>query len=57
MNAFDVLPAPVRRRALELTSQKDHASGEIVKVVEAGFGISLSAVSQHLQILRDPGFA
>lgn len=57
MNAFDVLPDPVRRRALELTSQKEHASGEIVKVVEAEFGISQSAVLQHLRVLRDPGFA
>lgn len=57
MNAFDVLSDPVRRRALELISQKEHASGEIVKVVEAEFGISQPAVSQHLRILRDAGFA
>lgn len=57
MNAFDVLSDPVRRRTLELISQKEHASGEIVKVVEAEFGISQSAVSQHLRILRDTGFA
>lgn len=57
MNAFDVLSDPVRRRALELIAQKEHASGEIVEVVEAEFGISQSAVSQHLRILRDNGFA
>jgi DNA-binding transcriptional ArsR family regulator len=57
MNAFDVLSDPVRRRTLELISQKEHASGEIVKVVESEFGISQSAVSQHLRILRDTGFA
>ena len=57
MNAFDVLSDPVRRRTLELISQKEHASGEIVEVVEAEFGISQSAVSQHLRILRDTGFA
>jgi len=57
MNAFDVLSDPVRRRTLELISQKDHASGEIVAVVEAEFGITQSAVSQHLRILRDNGFA
>lgn len=57
MNAFDVLSDPVRRRALELISQRECASGEIVKVVEAEFGISQSAVSQHLRILRDSGFA
>ncbi len=57
MNAFDVLADPVRRRTLELISQREHASGEIVKAVEAEFGISQSAVSQHLRILRDTGFA
>lgn len=57
MNAFDVLSDPVRRRALELISQREHASGEIVKVVEAEFGISQSAVSQHLRILLDAGLA
>ena len=57
MHAFDVLSDPVRRRALELIAQREQASGEIVKVVEAEFGISQSAVSQHLRVLRDSGFA
>ena len=57
MHAFDVLSDPVRRRTLELIAQKEHASGEIVDVIEAEFGISQSAVSQHLRILRDAGFA
>jgi DNA-binding transcriptional ArsR family regulator len=57
MHAFDVLADPVRRRALELMSQREQASGEIVKVVEAEFGLSQSAVSQHLRVLRDSGFA
>ena len=57
MQAFDVLADPVRRRALELMAQSERPSGDIVKVVEAEFGISQSAVSQHLRILRDSGFA
>lgn len=57
MHAFDVLSDPVRRRTLVLIAQREHASGEIVEVVEAEFGISQSAVSQHLRILRDAGFA
>ncbi|WP_299707021.1 metalloregulator ArsR/SmtB family transcription factor [uncultured Tateyamaria sp.] len=57
MHAFDVLSDPVRRRTLELIAQREHASGEIVNVIEAEFGISQSAVSQHLRILRDAGFA
>ncbi|WP_299892490.1 helix-turn-helix transcriptional regulator [uncultured Ruegeria sp.] len=57
MQAFDVLSDPVRRRTLELIAQKELASGAIVNVIEAEFGISQSAVSQHLRILRDAGFA
>lgn len=57
MHAFDVLSDPVRRRALELIAQRERASGEIVRVVEAEFGISQSAVSQHLRVLRVSGFA
>lgn len=57
MNAFDVLSDPVRRRALELIAQREHASGEIVEIAEAEFGISQSAVSQHLRVLRESGFA
>ena len=57
MHAFDVLSDPARRRALELIAQHERASGEIVEVVGAEFGISQSAVSQHLRVLRDSGFA
>lgn len=57
MHAFDVLSDPVRRRILELLSDHDLSSGEIVKVVQAEFGIGQSAVSQHLKTLRDNGFA
>jgi DNA-binding transcriptional ArsR family regulator len=57
MHAFDVLSDPVRRRALELMARREQTSGEIVKVVEAEFGISQSGVSQHLRVLRDSGFA
>jgi DNA-binding transcriptional ArsR family regulator len=57
MHAFEVLSDPVRRRALELIAQREQASGEIVKVVEKEFGISQSAVSQHLRVLRESGFA
>ena len=57
MHAFDVLSDSARRRALELISQHERTSGEIVTVVGAEFGISQSAVSQHLRILRNSGFA
>ena len=57
MHAFDVLGDPVRRRILELLADKEHASGEVVAVIAAEFGISQAAVSQHLKVLRDNGFA
>ena len=57
MNAFDVLGDPVRRRLLELMAEGERSSGDMVAVIEVEFGISQSAVSQHLKVLRDAGFA
>src|SRR5436190_7858221 len=57
MHAFDVLGDPVRRRLLELLSGGERSSGDMVAVVQAEFGITQSAVSQHLKVLRDAGFA
>lgn len=57
MHAFDVLGDPVRRRVLELLIGSERSSGEIVTVIHAEFGISQPAVSQHLRVLRENGFA
>ncbi len=57
MHAFDVLGDPVRRRILELLADGEMAAGEIVDEVQLEFGISQPAVSQHLRVLRDSGFA
>ena len=57
MHAFDVLGDPVRRRILEILAEDRHASGEIVAIVGREFGITQSAISQHLKVLRDHGFA
>lgn len=57
MHAFDVLGDPVRRRILELLAQGEHASGEVVEVISKEFGITQSAVSQQLKVLRVSGFA
>src|SRR5215204_5815337 len=57
MHAFEVLGDPVRRRILELLADGEHASGDVVAVVQEEFGISQAAVSQHLKVLRDSGFA
>ena len=57
MHAFEVLADPVRRRILELLALGELSSGEVVAAVAAEFGISQPAVSQHLRVLRDNGFA
>lgn len=57
MEAFDVLGDPVRRRILELLAKGEHSAGEVSVVVGDEFGISQPAVSQHLRVLRDSGFA
>jgi DNA-binding transcriptional ArsR family regulator len=57
MHAFDVLADPVRRRILELLADGEHASGEVVEVIAKEYGISQAAVSQHLKVLRESGFA
>ena len=57
MHAFDVLGDPVRRRILELLADGEHASGEVVAIVQKEFRISQPAVSQHLKVLRESGFA
>jgi DNA-binding transcriptional ArsR family regulator len=57
VHAFDILGDPVRRRILELLADGERAAGELGAVVQAEFGISQPAVSQHLRVLRDNGFA
>src|SRR3954470_4331079 len=57
MHAFDVLGDPVRRRILELLAGGERSSGAVTEVIRAQFGISQPAVSQHLKVLRDNGFA
>ena len=57
MHAFDVLGDPVRRRILELLAAGERASGAISAVIQEEFGITQPAVSMHLRVLRDNGFA
>jgi DNA-binding transcriptional ArsR family regulator len=57
VHAFDVLGDPVRRRILELLADGELTSGAITTTVQDEFGISQPAVSQHLRVLRDSGFA
>ena len=63
MHALDILGDPVRRRIIELLGDRRAgggaalSAGEITDSIRAEFGISQPAVSQHLKVLRDSGFA
>lgn len=57
MHALDVLGDPVRRRILELLAGGEESAGDLGRVIQREFGISQPAVSQHLRVLRDSGFA
>jgi DNA-binding transcriptional ArsR family regulator len=57
MHAFEILADPVRRRIVELLADGERAAGEVGAVIQGEFGISQPAVSQHLRVLRENGFA
>jgi DNA-binding transcriptional ArsR family regulator len=57
VHAFDVVGDPVRRRILELLADDELTSGALTAVVREEFDISQPAVSQHLRVLRENGFA
>jgi DNA-binding transcriptional ArsR family regulator len=63
VHAFDVLGDPVRRRILELLAERRRldgssiSAGDIATAIGDEFGISQPAVSQHLKVLRESGFA
>ncbi len=55
--AFAILSDPVRRRILEHLCDRELSSGEVVATVGREFGITQSAISQHLKVLRENKFA
>jgi DNA-binding transcriptional ArsR family regulator len=57
VHAFDILGDPTRRRILDLLADGEMSAGEITTVIRAEHGISQAAVSQHLRVLRESGFA
>ena len=57
VHAFDVLGDPVRRRILELLADGELTAGAIGAAIGDEFSISQPAVSQHLKVLRENGFA
>jgi DNA-binding transcriptional ArsR family regulator len=57
VHAFDVLADPVRRRILELLADGEVSAGTVSATIQDEFAITQPAVSQHLKVLRDNGFA
>jgi DNA-binding transcriptional ArsR family regulator len=57
VEAFDVLGDPVRRRIVELLAGGERGAGDIVDVIQVEFRITQPAVSRHLRVLRESGFA
>lgn len=63
MHALDILGDPVRRRLVEVLAEARGraegrvGAGELTRLAHEEFGISQPAVSNHLRVLRDAGFA
>ena len=57
MHAFEILGDPVRRRIVELLADGERPAGDVGQAIQREFGISQPAVSQHLRVLRESGFA
>ena len=54
---FEALGDPVRRLILELLAAGEQPTGSLVTALQSLTPISQPAVSQHLKVLRDNGFA
>jgi DNA-binding transcriptional ArsR family regulator len=57
VHAFEILGDPVRRRIVEMLVDGEQAAGQIGEVIQREFDISQPAVSAHLRVLRENGFA
>src|SRR5215207_3968552 len=57
VEAFNVLGDPVRRRILELLAPGERTAGDVAGAIRAEFGLTQPAVSRHLRVLRESGFA
>jgi len=53
MHLFAVLADPVRRLLIETLAGGEHTVAQLTDMVMVDFGISRTAVSHHLRILRD----
>jgi DNA-binding transcriptional ArsR family regulator len=57
METFGVLGDPVRRRILELLAAGEQPAGDVAAVIRGELGLTQPAVSRHLRVLRENGFA
>jgi DNA-binding transcriptional ArsR family regulator len=57
MHPFNVLADPVRRRILELLTERARAAGDITAIIQRQFSLTQPAISRQLKVLRDNGFA
>lgn len=57
MHPFEVMAEPIRRRIVEIIASGEHTAGNITDVVRREFSVSRSAVSKHLAVLRETGWA
>ncbi len=53
MQEFSVLADPVRLHIIEMLAERERTAGEIA----SAFDVSGPAVSRHLRVLRESGFA
>src|SRR3954454_20763718 len=57
METFGVLGDPVRRRILELLATDEQPAGDVAAAIQGEVGLTQPAVSRHLRVLRENGFA
>jgi DNA-binding transcriptional ArsR family regulator len=57
IEAFEILGDPVRRRILELIASGERPAGAVAAKIQGEFDLTQPAVSRHLRVLRESGFA
>ena len=57
VETFGILGDPVRRRILELLATGEQPAGDVAAAIQGEFGLTQPAVSRHLRVLRENGFA
>ena len=53
VHPFQLLSEPIRRRIVEILASGEHTAGEVSDSIVNEFGVTPSAVSRHLRIMRE----